>query len=370
MIKKITLSFIIAFVVFVMTTECLAEMEGDIATAQKNICNIMDAGNFEASRSATDKLITDFANNPALPEAIYWTTRHCEWKDKFDEAKRLYQITLQNYPDNTFAAKAQLGISRCEAMRLVMAKEYTAAKGAADKMAVDFSKHSDLPESLGMIAERFEWQWQFEQEKYVYKKIIQNYPTNIFAEKAKIGMARAVVLNYIVIKDYERVDKGVDILFSNFAGNPDLAQTALIIGEWFEREGLAKEKSGLKDEAKIQFEKAVKVWDRVISELPDSNLIPEACYSAGNCYQKLGEYLKAAEAFSDSYQTDPEYIYADYCLFAQADCYEKAKASQPDITITSEKIKEIYREVVTKYPKSQYAFNAALRLDELQNGTK
>ena len=338
-----------------------------LAQTQQNVCDLISAGKLDEARMATDKMKADFVNNKDLPEAVYWVIRHYEWASKFDEAKRLYQIIAEKYPNDVRSNQSLIGITRCDAMELVISNDFTSAKAAADKMAIDFSNHPDLAESLYMVAEKFEWQWQFKEEKYVYQKIIQNHPQSLFADKAKIGMARADVLSYIVVKDYERVDKGIDILFSNFANNPELAQTALIIGEWFNREGVKKENAGLKDEAKVQFEKAVKVCDRVINQLPDSNLIHEAYYCAGSCYLKLGEYLKAAEAFGDSYQANPQYMYADYCLFAQADCYEKAKEKQTDTGITVEQIKEIYRELITKFPKSKYSFNAALRLDELQN---
>jgi TolA-binding protein len=370
MIKKITFSLIIAVAVFMTATKCSAEMASDIGQAQKNICNTMDTGNYESARSATDKLIADFNNHQDLPEAIYWTIRHCEWTGKYDEAKRLCQQLIQKYPDNPFTDKARLSIARSKVMALVMSGEYDLARTNMNKMVADFPGNPDLPESLYMVAEKCEWKRQFEQQKLIYRMIIQNHTASPFAIKAQIGIARAEILSYIIEKDYARFDNILDKLFTNYAGNEQLPQTVIIIGEWFYKEGLSQEKEGLKDQAKANFEKAVKIWNRVIKELPDSELITEASYWAGGCYLKLGEYLKAAEAFGNTYQGNPEYKYADYCLFAQADCYEKAKVTQTDIAITTEQIKDIYRKLITKYPKSDYAFKAALRLDDLQNETK
>jgi TolA-binding protein len=307
MFKKATLVYLVLFGIttFMMENECLGETT--LAEAQQNICNIIDAGNLEAASSATDKMMTDFNNNPDLPEALYWVIRHCEWTSKLDEAKRLYQMMKQNYPDNIHAKQSQIGIARCETMALVMSQDYTKAKEALDKMAIDFSAHPDLPESLYMVAERFEWQWQFEKEKYVYQKIIQNHPASAFSSKAQIGIARADILSFIALQYYEQFDKSLDKLFVSFKDNPELPQTAIIIGERFYRDGLSKRRRNSANEAKDSYERAIKVWDRVIRELPDSNLIPSACCWMGDAYSELGRYKEAIEYYKKSSDDYPQF---------------------------------------------------------------
>jgi len=348
-----------------MPSECLAEMSSDISQAQQNICNLISAGQIDEAKSATDKMISDFANNKDLPEAIYWTIRHCEWKDKFDEAKRLYQLLLQNYPDSSFTATANLGIARCEVMSLVLSEDFNNAKEKFNKLSSDFSGNPDLPESLYMIGERFEWHRQFENEKNIFQLIINNCSGSPFASKAQIGIARANILSFIVAKDFVKFDKGLDKLFVNYANNPDLAQSVIIMGEWFYKDGLSEEKGGLANEAKGNFERAVKVWDRVINELPDSNLIPEACCWAGDCYNKLGKFEESLQRFqkvADEHQT---YMHAWHAQFMIGLTYQNMK----NVGVLSEseadtKTRAAYQQVIAKWPSCNAANIAQTWLNE------
>jgi len=360
---------LISIAYFVISDKCLSEIT--LVDSQQNICNIIDSGDLEAARKATDKLMTNFANNPNLPEMIYWTIRHCEWKDKFDEAKRLYQIILQNYPGTAFAEKAQLGIARCEAMRLVMGQQYELARVAVNKMVSDFPANEDLPESLGMIAERFEWQRRFEDEKWVYRLIIQIFAHNLFAHKAQIGIVRADVLSFIVGKDSVRFDMGMDKLFTNFASNPELPQTAIIIGEWFYKDGLTQKQEGLKEEAKNNFEKAINIWNRVIAEQPNSDLIPEACCWIGDSYTELGQYNKAIEFYKRSCNDYPEpaetsginisYRWRSMYMIGQSYTLLK-KSGDINNTEADTLIIESYEHLVRVYPNCSLAKNAWLEL--------
>jgi len=144
-------------------SNCLAETNSDYEQAKQKIFSLFDNGNYEGAKTATDQLIATFPENQDCPETIYWITRRCEWDNKYDEAKRLYQILLEKYPLNSFAGKSQLGIARTDIMSLVMSQNYNSAKTNLNKMASDFQKHPDLPESLYLIAERYEWQRQFEE---------------------------------------------------------------------------------------------------------------------------------------------------------------------------------------------------------------
>jgi len=353
MIKKISfISLTLLGLMFSqMPKECLAEMSDDIKQAQQNICNIIDINNLDAARSAADNLIADFSNNKDLPEEIYWTIRHCEWKDKFDEAKRLYQLLLQNYPDSPFTGTAKLGIARCDAMALVMSKNFDLAKTAFNNLSSDFAGNPDMPESLYMIGERFEWQWQFENEKSVFQLIINNCSGSPFASRAQIGIARANILSFIVAKDFIKFDKGLDKLFVNYANNPDLAQSAIIIGEWFYKDGLSQEKDGLKDEAKGNFERAVKVWDRVINELPDSNLIPEACCWAGDCYYKLNKFDESLQRFQKVINNYPEYKFAGHAQFEIGHNYLKmAESGLMAVSEAQTRTRLAYEQLLRKYP--------------------
>jgi TolA-binding protein len=97
----------------------------------------------------------------------------------------------------------------------------------------------------------------------------------------------------------------------------------------------------------------------VFGKLPVSENAASAYYQAGLAYDRLGQYVKAAAAFRNACQADPTHLYADYSLFAQAGCYEKL-LNEKQISETDAKslMTTAYSQLLTKYPKSQYAAKA------------
>jgi hypothetical protein len=91
----------------------------------------------------------------------------------------------------------------------------------------------------------------------------------------------------------------------------------------------------------------------VITHNPKPALKAAACYMAGLNYQRLGDYLKAAEAFASSYQADSKFMYADFCLASQGYCYERliqtGKISERE---AKERIRAAYSKLMAEYPAS------------------
>jgi len=342
--------------------------------AQKNICNLLDAGNVDAAKISTNKLIEEQSNNKDLPEALYWTMRHCEWTSQYDEAKRLCQLLIQKYPDNPLTDKAQLSIARSNVMSLVMSGDYDLARMNYDKLIGDFSNHPDLAESLYMIAERYEWQRRFEEQKLIYREMLQRHAESPYASKAQIGIARSDTLSFIASQDYEQFEKAIDKLFINFTDNTDLPQTAIIVGEWFYKDGLSKRKSGFANEAKPLYEKALTVWSRFVNVLPDSNLAPEAYCWMGDCCFELGRYKEAIEYYKKSSDGYPQFatlsgidtVHRWRSVYMTGQTFQKLKESS-DINSTEADIAiiEAYERVTRDYKSCPVAKDTWRELGKL-----
>ena len=78
----------------------------------------------------------------------------------------------------------------------------------------------------------------------------------------------------------------VDALVADFN---DLPKVLCIIGEEYGIKASELKSQGLETEAKEYFQKAVSVWERVIQEFPDCDIIPRAYLSVANYYEKLIE---------------------------------------------------------------------------------
>jgi tetratricopeptide (TPR) repeat protein len=143
----------------------------------------------------------------------------------------------------------------------------------------------------------------------------------------------------------------IDKLLTDFSGHLDLPRTLLIIGEEYYKKGLSKESEGPADQARDHFEKAVKMWGRLINEFPNSALIPETCCWAGDCYRKLGQYEKSIQCFQRVVDNYPGYEYAWHAQFMVGRCYEGLKDTGAiERSLADAQINTAYERVIQNYP--------------------
>jgi TolA-binding protein len=249
-------SFVLLIGLFASSvTTCLAEEE-PLYQARVNVCSLIDTGKYTEAASTTDKLVADFPDNQGLPEAQYWIAERYERYDKFDEANRLYQQVIQNYPDSLWADKSKLAISRTKAKSLIVSQNYDQAQKEIDKLAVDFAGNSDLPEAIFWITERFQRSGRLEDAKLNFQRIIRDYPDSPWAGKAKLWLSKVTILSLIATQQFSQAEDAIGKFVADFAGNPDLPEALFWISEGFQRID--------------RFEEAKQNFKRIIDNYPAS----------------------------------------------------------------------------------------------------
>lgn len=264
MFRKIYILFLVSLTSLFSagTPVSFAETAAELNQARKNIYALIDAGKVNEARLAKDKLLADFNNNPNLPEAIYWIAERYERMSNFEEAKSNFQQITQKHPSSTFANKARLGIARAESMSLIMSEKYHQAKGAIDKMVADFGGNPDLPEHLFWITERYVRLNRFEEAKQNYQRIIQKFPSNRFANKAKLWLSRINATALIESGGFAQAQREIDKLAADFAGDTDLPMVLYWTVEKLERMD--------------RFEEAKQNYQRIVQNYPGNSLVDKA----------------------------------------------------------------------------------------------
>jgi tetratricopeptide (TPR) repeat protein len=306
-----------------------------LGLAAIKVQRLIESNSYSLAENQLNLLVSDFAGHPDLPETLYRIAQRYEWSHKFEEAKNVYQQTVNNSPGGPWAAKAGLGDARANVLSLIMSGDYVGARQALDKLAADFAGNPDLPQTLYWVAERYRWSRRFEEAKCVYQQVIQKYPDSPWADNARSGISSSDVTSAVISQNYDRPEETVDKLVSDFTGNPDLPRAILIAGEQCYRQGLAKKKDGLADEANKHYEKAMKIWNEFIKKLPDSNMAPEMCAWTGDACTELGRYDEAIVYYKnacDSYYrlasaARPDDTFLWHSLFMSGQSYQKLKES-------------------------------------------
>jgi TolA-binding protein len=242
--------------------DSLYAARASLGLARMEVVSLIAAKDYKAAGQAFDKLVTTFSGHPDLPETLYWIAEGYRWAKEYEKAKSIYQQIMQNYPNSSYASKAQLGFSKVNDLSLIVSQNYDGAKKALDKLVADFPEHPDLTETLYGIGREYEWQDRYEEEKAAYQQIIQNYPNSPYASKAQLGFSRAGVRSLIVLGQYDKAKAALDKLVTDFSGHPDLPEALY----WIAR------RYGWSD----RFEEEKSVYQRILQNYPDSSYAGKA----------------------------------------------------------------------------------------------
>jgi outer membrane protein assembly factor BamD (BamD/ComL family) len=169
-----------------------------------------------------------------------------------------------------------------------------------------------LHDAIYWIADIYARSGKYEKANSLYWQIIQNYSDNSSAvDRAKFGLSIANVQSLIMSGQYDSAEEAIDRLIADFAGHPDLAKVVQNIGRSYYTKARLTNLEGDIEGGKVAYRKAIEVWERLIREFPDSEIVPGAYYSSAVCYaQELGEYQKGIDYFQKVVQNYPDYEYA------------------------------------------------------------
>ncbi len=234
----------------------------DLTRSQSDIIALIKSGQIEKAKEDIDKLITDNNQSPYLPIALYEIARNCEWNDRFDEAKDIFQRIAQRYPQSRETDNARLGVCRMNIYSLIIYEQMDEAKTEVNKMIEDFKGNSNLPDTLYWIGRRYGWAENYNEAKNIFQGIMQNYPYDSYANKAKLDYAKAEVMSYIIAKDYNEAGLAYRKLVVDFNNHPDLTAAIYWLGrgyEWWDR-----------------YDEANSIYEQLMRDYPNSSYADKA----------------------------------------------------------------------------------------------
>ncbi len=189
--------------------------------------------------------------------------------------------------------------------------------------------------------------------KALYTKLIADYPGSAVAASSK----RQLVSLGVIFKDANEVQNAFTNLVSDFNDVNGVSEQIFAIGEQYYARAQSCQKRKDVNGTKDNYAKAIQTWEQIIKRPMKSKslVVAEAHYATGLCYRALGEYQKAADAFANSYLLEPNFQYADYCLFENIRCYSRL-ARESKISSCEAFYNSIlfYNELTGKFSTSKY----------------
>lgn len=161
----------------------------------------------------------------------------------------------------------------------------------------------------------------------------------------------------------------VDKLVADFNGQPGLAEALWQMSQEYYNKAVRKYREGLKEQATDYYRKAITLKEKIIQELPFSDLVPKAYYTAAVIYsQELHEYKKGIEYYQKVVDNWPDYRYAADAQYSIGRYYERLRSSGGmSAAEANPKIEAAYQAVVEKYPDSDEAKYAPQKLEQMRH---
>lgn len=321
-------------------------------------------------RNQINKFVNDFADNPYLPAALNTIAERYGEIKKFDKARDVYSTTAQRFGQSRDGQQAAFLGAQANILFLIESGDLNKAQIEVDKFQSDFASNTGLANALFVIGERYQNAPipDYNNAAILYQKVTNSYPGTKYAESAKVYVAAKTVL--ILIDSLAAGDPNATIeaisgelatlITSHSATSPELyivlrhiAEKAYLKGAQIPLEGSPQNIMLLNLSLDI-------VEKEVIGKTSDKIIESHAYYMVGLDCLKLGDNLKAAQAFASAYQSNPNHEFADFCLYKQGYCYEKLiKQNAISETEAKQIIRTAYSKLILRFPDSRYKNLAA-----------
>jgi len=322
-----------------------------MSITEMDIVTNINAGKTSQAQAGINSLIANFSGHPDLPKAIYYIGRKYRWTKQYEEARNYYQQIIQQYPDSSYAAKAQRDIAEVNILLDITAGKISEARTGVNSLIAGSSTNSDFARTLYYIGRRYGSTENYEDARGIFQQVIQLYPGSPYARKAQMSITKIDNLSLIASRNDGGVMAAVDSLVASYSGDSEVSIAVCQIANKYYEQALKAEIEGLAALAKDYSQKAETLWERVINELPVSDMTPEAHCNRADYYSKLGQYEKSINCYQKVVDDYPNSQYAWNALYMVGFTYERFQETGRISKLEAEpKVKAAYEQLLEEYP--------------------
>jgi len=164
--------------------------------------NIKD---YEKAKTSYKEFVTMYPKSSLISDAYFWIGKSAQILGENDEAVQNFIKVFEGYPNKESAASSVIEISSIYNKQ----KKYDASLQVLNKASLKLVDSKRLPEIIFIKASTLANKGDISKAYEVYSELLQNFPGNVFTEKAKLEMG----LIDLAIKRYE----SADLFFKNLS---------------------------------------------------------------------------------------------------------------------------------------------------------
>jgi len=312
------------------------------------------------AEQTTERIITDYANNPQLPAVLFVIADNYSWQNMYGKARYLYGLITDKYAGSEWSDKARLGTEAMEILELIRSKSYSTAKQRTDSLLTDFSSNEDLAKTLFRIGRDFCWQRQYPESKDAFDGLIERFPNNSLSQQARLWSAKAQVC--ALIRHTRPVSQGgsgqatdeqalaaIDELIKDFEEDAGLTEAVYWISKEYE---WSKWTPDGESSYSARYDTPKKIYQRLVKEFGGTSYGQQADWDSkrmtyrtkiltlmekGDWKETEAEIERMIAEFSGRSEISSE-LYRIAIWLEQHEQYEQAR--------------QIYERIITDYPES------------------
>jgi|GEM_PF-3127053 len=178
-------------------------------------------------QAAINKLLSDFGSYPNIATVVDHLADDLRELKRYEQARRLYQHVVDNYPQADYALNCLGGVVRTS---ILLNDEPNAAAGT-DRLFGEFAGRAGAAKAIDNIADCYRESARYEKARELYRYAIERWPEADGVMDSK----RAVVLCSISLDDEPNAVSGIEQLVADHNESEGFEKVALEIGLRYER---------------------------------------------------------------------------------------------------------------------------------------
>lgn len=230
-------------------------------------------------------------------------------KDNLEEAKKIFEKIVSEFPDTDYSRRAALNVCRI----IYKNGNYPEAITAVDLFLRDSAEYSG--EALLLKANILSSSGDRDGSIAEYKYIIDNFPSSEFHKEALYEIAILLDTNKMPLEAEKYYLDFVD----KFGGDERSPEVLL--------------KAAQNALRSTDYDKAIGYYRRFLTEYPDNNLAEKVIYQLGDAYIGKGDYNSAAETYKLFLKKFPDSGSSEFALYVLGTVYQELNEWDKSIEI-------------------------------------
>ena len=316
-------------------------------------------GDEEKAHLAIDKLKNNSGSFPQKAECFYRLGWHySERKNVDDYGAELYEYAATNCSKSDYAMFAQVELIKYELRK----GEFEKGGLLYKKLISEYSDSSALVSKIWTIADVYLQKDDPNSASNIYNDI-----QTVSRKGPQIVWARAgaAIINAYCGRDSD-ANEIIEEIYAKYSDNPDIGAAVFQIGALYRYLGQQEYQVSRTHSDKLigYYKRACTIWERILREFPDSDIIPKVYYFAGQSYGVLGQSEKEIEYYQKVVDTWPDYNLAAHIQFMIARYYENlVRIGKMSEIEASPKLRKAYENLINNYPDFSASNRAAAWFD-------